>query len=197
MNPNINFDQRKVIFLCSPKCFHMIHNGTWLSTILLSKFDIGTSCQILFCIYMKESNTESPPPKSSMSWLNTFYNPIVTAISDSVFTISRDFLLLTERWWNTMRVQISFRVQMRQSDGWSTFNGSPRTAFFWFVVSLAKPPKRGRFRFRWNPSHNLLTTARSEIFILRGKPMKILGFNVSDLNGRSASDWVWINEGRI
>ena len=121
-NMNTHFDHPySIVILAVPsKDFQMIHNRTAMSTILMTKFDCGGGSQIMTRIHMLKADHGGSFPILSIA----YHLPIIAIVACTISFSVRRYLLLLRQWGSDIvRMQISQRFEMSQSNDLSALNG--------------------------------------------------------------------------
>jgi len=181
MDSHFNHPYSIVILAVPSKDFQMIHNGTAVSTILMTKFDSGGGSQIMTRIHMLKADHGRSFPILSIA----HHLPIIAIVTRTIAFSVRRYLLLLGQWGSDIvRMQISKGFKMSQSDDLSaldgfghplgtTGGGSPPKGIARHVVGTPNPPQgigRGR---TGNGRHNLLATSSSQILSFRIQKMSL------------------------
>ena len=172
-NMNTHFDHPySIVILAVPsKDFQMIHNGTAMSTILMTKFDRGGRSQEMTRIDMLKADHGGSFPILSIA----HHLPIIAIVTCSIsFSVGRYLLLLGQWGSDIVRMQVSKSFKMSQSNDLSTLDGFSHTVGMTGrrstskgisirVVGTTNPPQCiGRRRTR-DGSDDLLSTPSTQI----------------------------------
>ena len=181
MNTHFDHPYSIVILAVPSKDFQMIHNWTAMSTILMTKFDCGGGSQIMTRIHMLKADHGGSFPILSIA----HHLPIIAIVTHTITFSVRRYLLLLRQWGSDIvRMQISQRFEMSQSndlsalDGFgyalgTTGGGSPTKGITIHVVGTPNPPQgigRGR---TGNRGYDLLATSSSQILSFRIQKMSL------------------------